>query len=307
MLEEAAKPPANSKENCNKYPRFTQIINKIRIAFLVFFVGTVATACTSEKTSAKPTNQAIAGVPLPTEVTSQPNSINSSNPIKENLAPSLIPISKSTPSPKGLKNESYEAVSSPKKAMYIASEKYIAQNPDQVSEIAEKYFKIKYADGSNICGPLAAAIMQDGGFLDPSLNVHEFWLLNDIESGEIARLAQLKEFFPEDKYIWLRSADSIAYFDHKDIAVGDLFYLKGGIPHWVAITKIDEQGRAYATTNIQQGYIDNNPKDETWIIAQDVLMHDPNNPESGQFMKWANGLGNLHKVGFKGFLQIRLK
>ena len=195
---------------------------------------------------------------------------------------------------------------------YIDGSKYEAEGEATITVMDKQYLHTS-AGGGTICGPLSYALMRDGGYIgDVDSNGKEivpndFNQMNDFNNGnDNDNLPDLQRIFPEDKYQWTTVTDSIANFDSKahPVKVGDLLYLKGGDPHWITITKIDAQGRIYATTNIQKGYLEGeDPKDETWTITKDVLMHDPATGE-GQFAKWARGSGNLHQVGGKGYRQF---
>ncbi len=187
------------------------------------------------------------------------------------------------------------------------AEKYIANSQKQTTQVSAELLTVNNSDGSVVCGPLAASLMKDGGYLDSTTDVHDFFLLNDYADQG---LIFLKKILSEEKYEWFRTSTSVANFDFSlyPLQPGDLLYLKGGtFTHWLTITRIDEEGKIYAVTNIAAGYINGNKNDDSFLI-QEIMLYDPKNPEDGQFTKWASyDYPKLGRTGTEGFRLWRLK
>jgi len=194
-----------------------------------------------------------------------------------------------------------------KQLLYASSLNYVAETPEQVMGISAQYLTVNQADGSNICGPLSAKILQDTGLLSSDINVHQFWFLDPRpELGE----GFLEKTFPKDTYDWIDVPTSIDEynFSRNPLQAGDLVYLRGGdFTHWLTVSRVDEQGRAYAVSNVKKGYVTGNLNDTTMVITE-VLLYDPANPDSGMFQKWTDTANKpLHNTGYGGLQIWRLK
>ena len=122
-------------------------------------------------------------------------------------------------------------------------------------------------DPSNMCGPLAVAILKKMGFLPDYTAAKSYWIFNPEEKSERERL------FPSDKFDYIRVMEPVNRYDFSKnpFQVGDFVFLSGGsFGHMLAVTEIDDQGRAYTITNIKQ-------YDGTFKIEK-IMLYDPNIP-----------------------------
>lgn len=181
-----------------------------------------------------------------------------------------------------------------------------------MDNIAE-YIGLKQQDGSIICGPLSAYLMQENGFLSEDLPAVKWLQMNDYsKEWGVSTLWMLEKYLPVEKYEWFETTESVSDFDFSSepLEVGDLLYLKGySVAHWVTVTRVDDQGRVFAITNVQAGYLnESNKTDQTWLI-QEVMLYDPQNPDAGQFDKWTSkyDYDGLHHIGEGGFRLWRLR
>ncbi len=147
---------------------------------------------------------------------------------------------------------------------------------------------------SNMCGPLAAAILQKGGVISPYIDLHEFWLLNPRVHQK-----KLERIFPKSRFIHTKVQTPIADYDFKThpLHTGDFLYLyagpNGNFEHMLAVTDVDETGRAYTLTNLNT--------DEGYIVDE-FLLYDPQNPNEGLISRWNNrDYAHLGLTGSGGF------
>ena len=73
----------------------------------------------------------------------------------------------------------HESAGNSEERIHQASLKYLAENFEESVAVARE---INFTEGdtehpNNMCGPLAAAIMRDGGYLPPESEPKEMWLL----------------------------------------------------------------------------------------------------------------------------------
>ena len=189
-----------------------------------------------------------------------------------------------------------------KKRLASAALRYIAADEVKAIQVARSLGYLDH-DGhpASVCGPLAAAILRDAGLLSQYVDLHEFWLLNPRTGQSV-----LERNFPRDAFIWYQTSQSTADYDFGafPLKAGDFVYLYAGDPgsfeHMLIVSRLDEQGRPYAVTNINtpQGY-----------VIQETLLYDPARPGVGQFYDWTDRKknGRLGLTGFGGFLLIRFQ
>ncbi len=146
---------------------------------------------------------------------------------------------------------------------------------------------------ASMCGPLAVAILQDAGLLDPAIDRHMFWKLNPRPDED---LPLLEETFPKERYDWYSFREPLDQFDFRAFPLqpGDFVYLYAGhggsFEHVLTVTRVDGAGRAYAVTNLNtpQGY-----------LIQELLLYDPTQPGIGVFYDWTNH--DNWQIGLTGF------
>jgi len=110
----------------------------------------------------------------------------------------------------------------------------------------------------------------------------------------------LERTFPRTEYFWYQTDTRIDQFDFVDFPLytGDFLYIYAGyfgtFEHILTVTRVDETGRAFTTTNIRR------ENDEYYI--EELLLYDPNKPDQGLFYYWTDLANiNLGITGFGGF------
>lgn len=140
---------------------------------------------------------------------------------------------------------------------------------------------------SLMCGPLAIAISNE--LNNTYYKPRDFWLTTP---GFI-------EYFFGDTTQNFIFEESISEFDFTEfkLEVGDFLYLSGGdYHHMLTITRIDNNGRVYAITNIRT--------DEGFIV-EEMLMFDPDNTENGMFYKYGQPDQIHGRTGQRSFYVYR--
>lgn len=237
--------------------------------------------------------------PTPT-TTSTPTPTSTNTPI-----PSATPVPPTATLTLGQQREA---------RLYEASLHYLADTAEEADLVARE---INFASGphesaDNACGPLTVAILRDGGYLPEDANPHDMWLLcprEDIpECNGLNILDQ--QYFPLSEYDYIRVEESIGSYDwaKNPLQPGDWLYLfvrKGiskynGFDHMLAVTRVDDRGRAYSVTNINKG--------EGFVI-QEELLYDPRRAGEGLFSELTNDQlrKELGMTGTAGFLLVRAK
>ena len=243
--------------------------------FFAFFAAALLFLGACAPTPA-PTATATALPPSPT-LTPSPTTPPSPTP----LPPSATPTQTPTPQPFA--------------ALQEISRRYLA--PSQADAVALAH-SLNYLQGSedpsNMCGPLAAALLRDGGVISPYVDLHEFWLLNPR-----VHEAKLKRIFPENRFVHTKISTPIADYDFKahPLQNGDFLYLyagpNGNFEHMFTVTHVDEQGRAYTVTNLNT--------DEGYLVDE-FMLYDPTNPGEGLIARWNHrDYAHLGLTGSGGF------
>jgi hypothetical protein len=183
--------------------------------------------------------------------------------------------------------------------LYESSLAYIALTHAEAITVARSLrFLVNEGHPSNMCGPLALAILRDAGLVNQSVILHDFWLLDPSEPSDI-RL--LEETFPPHRYLWHDAPESVATFDFSafPLQAGDLLYLLAGpggtFEHIIVVTQVDETGQAFSVTNVNTA---------DGFIIDEVLLYDPHQPETGKFQAWTDP-SNIH-LGLTGLGGFRL-
>jgi len=185
-----------------------------------------------------------------------------------------------------------------------AAQKYVAATYSDTIQIA---FQVDFRPGnnedpSNMCGPLAGAILRDAGLLPPGLGpwqaVKNFWLANPQGDGRPWTFFSRRDY---DVYHFDTATNQFDFIQWP-LRPGDFLYTyqeRDGYEHMFIVTEVDEQGRAYTITNNKQ-------RDLTYIV-QRVLLYDPTDLTAGAFKNdWANS-PHVGRTGMKGFDVLRRK
>lgn len=151
-------------------------------------------------------------------------------------------------------------------------------------------------DPSNICGPLAIAILQKAGLLNADITPHDFWLLNPRESEDQEILTRA---FPPDHYLHMIFSQSLNKMDWhtSPLQPGDFLFIWhgswGNFDHMLVVNRVDQALRAYAVTNFGTS--------EGFLISE-TMLYDPNDPSIGIFHTWTRERDAiLGSTGFGGF------
>ena len=197
-----------------------------------------------------------------------------------------------------------------------SAKSFIARSPEDAFTIC-KTLKGDRCYPSNIDGPLSIAILLDWRLTSSGdvsvghkavltgISPEDMFQANPEGSNDDKRLFQ--STFPPQKFDSYRVLESVGIldFDHipeiGKLIPGDCLYLKGDTSNQlIAISRIDQAGCLYTTTNILIS------KPEKYIIDE-VMLWDPST-KSGYFRTWASGGGNYGaKTGNKGFYFWRKK
>jgi hypothetical protein len=186
--------------------------------------------------------------------------------------------------------------------LYRASFAYITSTVSESIEESKEINGVGYGDPSNICGPLAIAILRDAQLIPPATVPHDFWLLDPRAPTDKEKLEQV---FPADRYDHTAVTTAINAVDWRDTPLepGDFVFIwhgsGGNFDHMLVVDRVDKDGRAYAVTNFgtAAGY----------MIAETVL-YDPADPSAGIFHEWTKEKDAiLGSTGFGGYEVWRLR
>jgi hypothetical protein len=182
-------------------------------------------------------------------------------------------------------------------ALYKASLNYVQPTVLDSIHKAKEINGVGYGDPTNICGPLAFAIMQDAGLLkNTGLVPHDFWLLNPLASTDEKLLERA---FPSNRFLHLKYATPLNRINFRTFPLlpGDFLFIwhgsGGNFDHMLVVTRVDSNLHAYTVTNYgtPQGF----------VIAE-ALLYDPNDPNAGIFHTWTQERDAiLGSTGFGGF------
>lgn len=181
-------------------------------------------------------------------------------------------------------------------ALYKASLNYIRTTPADSRRLAIAINGVGYGDPTNICGPLAVAILRDAGLMPPQITPHDFWLLNPPAATD-AQL--LRVAFPAQDYGYSKTVTPINKIDWNSSPLypGDFLFIwhgsGGNFDHMLVVTRVDQDRRVYTVTNYgtAAGY-----------IISEALLYDPSDPMLGLFHTWTQERNAiLGSTGFGGF------
>ncbi len=181
-------------------------------------------------------------------------------------------------------------------ALYRSSLEYVASGPADSLRMAKQVNGVGYGDPTNICGPLAIAILHGAGLMSPKIIPHDFWLLNPRAALD-QRL--LREAFPAELYAYSRTLTPINRIDWRSspLLPGDFVFIwhgsGGNFDHMLVVSRVDSQLRVYAVTNYGTA--------EGYVIGE-AMLYDPNDPTVGLFHMWTQEqYAILGSTGFGGF------
>ncbi len=163
-----------------------------------------------------------------------------------------------------------------------ASWAYVAQDPQAALQVAQRLAFTPAAHPATMCGPLAVAILRDAGVIHPPQGLAPFWLLDPRTQAHL-----LYHLFPPRRFCYRHFAQPPSAVDFRafPLHVGDFLYLYAGrwgtFEHVLVVTRVDQQGRAYAVTNL-------NLRPEGVYAVQEVLLYDPQRPGQGMFAQWTD-------------------
>jgi hypothetical protein len=198
----------------------------------------------------------------------------------------------------------YSGPLSPEKqaALYRASAAYIQASVEDSKRAAKEINEVGYGDPSNICGPLAIAILQDAGLVPYYLSPHDYWLLDPAQAPD-KRLIQ--NAFPATLYSHeiIQTPLNRVDWTSTPLHPGDFMFIwhgsGGNFDHMLVVNRVDGQGRAYAVTNFGTP--------EGYVIAE-TMLYDPQDPAAGIFRTWTKERDAiLGSTGFGGYELWRMK
>ncbi len=166
--------------------------------------------------------------------------------------------------------------------LQAAARAYIADTPAKAQRLARRLRFTRFPSPSNMCGPLTLAILRTAGLVPPTTPLRAFWLLNPrLEEHVIRRV------LPPTRFCHSHFSQPLDQFDFRafPLAPGDVLYLYAGrwdtFEHVLVVDRVDEQGRAYAVTNL-------NLAAEGVYVVREVLLYDPQRPGIGQISVWTD-------------------
>jgi len=205
--------------------------------------------------------------------------------------PSPAPTPTTTPVPihQGLSDEERERLNQ-SALQYVA-----ATHSEAITVARELHFLVDDGHPSNMCGPLAIAILRDAGLVDPHVILHDYWLLNPAEPWDV-RL--LESIFPRSRYLWVETATPVNQFDFAQfpLEAGDFVYLlmgSGGTFEHVLVVSRTEEGRAFAVSNVNS---------RAGFLIEEVMLYNLAQPGAGMFIQWTDPANlQLGLTGLGGF------
>ena len=272
------------------------------ILLVVFFINSLAPGAIAMG-ALPPATASLAIQSSPTAVSSPPPTATFTPiapPATSNIAAGFV--LSPTPDPLGLLISAGElAFSGPlppeqQAVLYRASLKYAQTSVADSKRIAKEINGVGYGDPSNICGPLAIAILRDAGVVGPEIVPHDYWLLDPtkVPDKRLIEAAFPPEHFTHETFsTQLNKVDWAA----APLAPGDFLFIWhgswGNFDHMLVVNRVDRLGRAYSVTNFGS--------DEGYIIAE-TMLYDPADAAAGIFHTWTQQRdAPLGSTGFGGF------
>jgi hypothetical protein len=180
--------------------------------------------------------------------------------------------------------------------LYRASLAYSQTTVADSLRAAKEINQVGYGDPSNICGPLAIAILRDAGLLNSDAIPHDFWLLDPRTTEDQRKLARA---FPRPQFTHDVAQTPLNKMDWRTspLQPGDFLFIwhgsGGNFDHMLVVNRVDRALRAFAVTNFATT--------EGFMIAE-TLLYDPNDPTAGIFHTWTREQeAILGSTGFGGF------
>lgn len=180
--------------------------------------------------------------------------------------------------------------------LYRASLRYAQTTIADSKRIAREINGVGYGDPSNICGPLAIAILRDAGVIAASIVPHDYWLL---DPNKVIDQRLISNAFPPEEFSHEKFSTQLNKVDWTSAPLlpGDFLFIWhgswGNFDHMLTVSRVDAEGRAYAVTNFGTS--------EGYLIAE-VMLYDPADPSEGMFHTWTRQRDQiLGSTGFGGF------
>lgn len=181
-------------------------------------------------------------------------------------------------------------------ALYTASLNYVQGSVEDSKRAAKEINGVGYGDPTNICGPLAIAILRDAGVVGEDVVPHDYWLLDPTKVPDQRLLAKA---FPAAIFEYSVDKTPLNKIDWKatPLEPGDFLFIWhgswGNFDHMLVVNRVDQAGRAYAVTNFGT--------EEGFVIGE-TMLYDPSDPEAGIFRTWTRQRDQiLGSTGFGGF------
>lgn len=182
-------------------------------------------------------------------------------------------------------------------ALYKASLKYVQPTVKDSVRESKTINGVGYGDPSNICGPLAIAIMKDAGLLNNIVvTPHDFWLLDPRATGDQKILERV---LPPNRFLHIKFSGPLNKTNWHvfPLQPGDFLFIwhgsGGNFDHMLVVTRVDSNLDAYSVTNFgtPQGF-----------VISETMLYDPSNPNVGIFHTWTQEKDAiLGSTGFGGF------
>lgn len=181
-------------------------------------------------------------------------------------------------------------------AIYRASIAYVKETVREAKAESKAINGVGYGDPTNICGPLAIAILRDAGVISPDIVPYDFWLLNPVL---VLDQRKIEQAFPADQFTHVKFTTPLNKVDWTSAPLepGDFVFIWhgswGNFDHMLVVNRVDSAGRAYAVTNFgtAEGY-----------VIQETMLYDPQDPNAGIFHTWTQARDQiLGSTGFGGY------
>jgi hypothetical protein len=180
--------------------------------------------------------------------------------------------------------------------LYRASMTYAQTTLIDSKRVAKEINGVGYGDPSNICGPLAIAILRDAGAISSNVVPHDYWLL---DPAKVLDQRLIAAAFPPERFTHQQFSTPLNKVDWNasPLLPGDFMFIWhgswGNFDHMLTVSRVDTQGRAFAVTNFGTP--------EGYMIAE-VMLYDPLEPMAGIFRTWTKARDQiLGSTGFGGF------
>lgn len=180
--------------------------------------------------------------------------------------------------------------------LYRASMDYSQTTIADSRRVAKEINGVGYGDPSNICGPLAVAILRDAGVISSDVVPHDYWLL---DPAKVLDQRLITAAFPPALFTHEQVSTALNKVDWQasPLLPGDFLFIWhgswGNFDHMLTVSRVDSRGRAYAVTNFGTP--------EGYMIAE-TMLYDPLDPMAGIFHTWTKERDQLlGSTGFGGY------